>query len=94
MNYYYGQYYDLIDENFIPERAAARLLGRQMQAIRRRSAQLKERIIRILELSTMDAARSPMGTLIIQGKDKTVSEVVALLKELLAGINDPLPSSG
>jgi predicted nucleotidyltransferase len=88
----FDKHYDLLDENFIEERAAVRLLGRQMQPILMRSTALKERIIRILESNTADAARSPIGNLMIRGTEKTVAEAIVLLKDILAGILDAASS--
>ncbi len=82
-----SEYSDLFDDDFATHIVAARVMGRKMQNILNRDAQLKTLIINELEkeLNEKDASKSQQ---IIAGTEQSMQEIQLIFNALLMGIND------
>lgn len=88
-NVFYDTHYDLlerIDEG--KDVIAARLLGRQMRAVLAENSELKNRIKGILQKHISVTTGNVFTEIVAKSSDKTIEEAIALLSELLMGIED------
>lgn len=88
----YEKHLDLFGENFVPEKVAARVMGRHLQTLLERSALLKEKIQQILRENATNPEESRMGELMIAGTDKSVAEACQIITEILKGTEDTWPT--
>ena len=86
----YEHHNDLFDSTAELPLIAARVLGRQMQIILSRSAELKKRIASILELSISNKENSPLIRLLSKQGEMDIDFSANLLSEMLAGTNDKI----
>lgn len=87
-NEIFDQHFDLLDEQFEPDKVAARLLGRQMRPMLLDAEALSNRIQAILKTQIGYAENSPVAQLLSRGMGKTIEEANQLLKQLLEGTQD------
>ncbi len=81
-------YADTFDaEDFRQETAAARVMGRKMQAILDRDQNLKNLIVTELE-KELGTGTGPKARVMVAGTDNNVKEIKNIFSALLKGIND------
>jgi predicted nucleotidyltransferase len=82
-------YADLFDvDPFDTQLAAARVMGRKMQAILNQNEELKNLII--TEMNNEIEGNSPKAQQMVAGTDQTMEEVQHIFRALLKGINDEI----
>ena len=85
----YEQHMDLFDDEFRMDKAAARILGRNLKRTISKSEFLEQRILKILE--DQSPRIDPPGLLLQKfaiERDKSLEEVKSLLDEILKGIKE------
>lgn len=75
------------DDNFLTK-VAAQSLGREVGSIVRRSIPLLDRVMRILNENTQNAATSRIAAIMANATDGTVEDCVELLQLVKKGINE------
>jgi predicted nucleotidyltransferase len=84
----YENHNDLFETNRKDETIASRVLGRQIRTIIKGTVELEKRITGILEKEIMAQDESKIAELMVAGTEDTVAEVIEILSELLAGIQE------
>ena len=82
-----SEYMDLFDEDFETHIVAARVMGRKMQNILNRDAQLKTIITNELK-KELDGKAATKSQQIIAGTEQSIKEIQSIFNALLMGIND------
>lgn len=81
-------YADLFDtDNFKMHLAAARVMGRKMQAILNQNQDLKTLIVSEIE-KELNATVGPKAQQLVAGTTQTIAEIKTIFNALLTGIND------
>lgn len=84
----YELHNDLFEEDRDTPLIAARVLGRQMKNILKRSFDLEKRIINILKNEIDNPEKSKIAELMVAGTNNTIMDAIEILKEILNGIKD------
>ena len=69
---------------------AARVMGREIKVIAQRDENLLERIAKILDVNTINAATSKMAEIMVQYFNNTIEENLQLLQYLKTGFNEQM----
>jgi len=93
-NYFLFEYDEIIDnhydtfpdEEFDQLRISAKVLGRKVAEILRKSEKLADRVLNILESNTIDQKNSPIAKQWAQKNDWPLDYAIGLLEELKSGI--------
>lgn len=89
----YESHADLFsDEGNSLEQIAARVLGRQMQAIIDKNRLLKGRIEDILQKGTVPSTENRMAIWLLNAKITTIEQAIGLIGEVITGLNEELPA--
>lgn len=84
----YEDHLDLFDDTTDTTTMGARVLGRQLRPILERNAQLKKRIVGILEHEVALGMDSPMAIRMVQGMEEQAKVAAEWLAALLKGIGE------
>jgi predicted nucleotidyltransferase len=87
-NEIFDQHFDLLDDGFEPDKAAARLLGRQMRPMLLHAEALRNRIQAILKTQIAYGENSPIAQILGRGMGKTIAEAKQLIEQLLEGTQE------
>ena len=84
----YDLHHDLFDDTSENKLIAARVLGRQMKLILKRSSELERRIVGVLKAEIENPEKSKIAELMVVGTENTIYDAIDLMKELLRGIEE------
>lgn len=85
----YKKHLDLFDDdNFETQKAAARILGRQLRETLDKSTYLKETILSIIEKETYTASPGPLARKFTSKTGFPLEKVKSIIEEILLGIKD------
>jgi predicted nucleotidyltransferase len=85
----YSNHSDLFEEAaFNLKELAARVMGREIKKIAKRNPKLQDRIIGILERTTIEIANSSMAKVMVEYFKNTVEDNVRLIKQIKMGFQE------
>ena len=84
----YEQHLDLFDDDFDMQKAAARILGRQLRKTLDKSTYLKESVLRIIKEDISSASSGAMTKRFSLKTGLPLDKVEIILNEILQGIRD------